>query len=55
MTTLPHRPDRAVSKASCQSVAGKRWVMTEVTASRRAREVESIELIAYQVSYISRP
>ena len=54
-TTLPHTPERAASNASCHFSAGKRWVMTELTAARSRSLVWSIELIAYQVSYISRP
>ena len=33
-TTLPHSPERAASNASCHFSAGKRWVMTELTAVR---------------------
>src|SRR5215475_2620765 len=51
MTTLPHSPPRAVANASAQSVAGKRCVITAETS----RPERSMALIAYHVSYISRP
>ena len=54
-TTLPHWPDRAVSKASSHCSAGKRWVMTWVTAARKRSDVAIICDMAYHVSYISRP
>ena len=53
--TLPHSPDRTAANAASKSAAGKRCVMTDRTASRRAADVCSIADMAYQVSYISRP
>ena len=46
---------RAAAKASCHCSAGNRWVITEAMRCLSMGELPSIELIAYQVSYISRP
>ena len=49
--TLPACPPAATSKASSNSAAGKRWVITGVMSSPDC----SRTVIAYQLSYISRP
>ena len=42
MTTLPHCPERAMAKASAQSAAATRWVITERTASVSTADVCNI-------------